>query len=165
MPTSPPGCLGFLFRLFGFADETPCSTAAVPEVRVNKYFVSDAEGNFFRVLRNVVGGRGHVLAQVSLGRLLWFPGGNKSNPGRQAWVNRVARKSVDFVVCDSATLSPKVVIELDDSSHSRPDRQTRDDQVEIILEAAGLPVIHVLPSRTYDTRELDAAITEYLGRR
>jgi hypothetical protein len=40
--------------------------APLPKVRLNKYFVSDAEANFFRVLKRVVGDRGHVLAQVSM---------------------------------------------------------------------------------------------------
>ncbi len=91
-----------------------------------KYFVSNAEADCFRVLRKVVGERGHVLSQVSLRQLVWFPGNNQSNPGRQTWHNRVAAKSVDFVVCDPATLWPKLVIELDELSHGRPERQTRD---------------------------------------
>jgi very-short-patch-repair endonuclease len=53
------------------------------------------------------------------------------------------------------------VIELDEPSHARPERQTRDEEVEAILTAAGLPVVHVLTSRTYDTRELEAAIAPY----
>ena len=71
-------------------------------------------------------------------------------------------KSVDFVVCDIATLKPKLAIELDEPSHARPERQTRDEQVESVLQAAGLPMIHVLTSRTYDTRELEAAIGPHL---
>jgi len=74
----------------------------------------------------------------------------------------VDRKSGDFVICDPATLRPWLVIELDDSTHARPDRQTRDDQVDAVLEAAGLPMIRVLTSRTYDTRELEAAIGPHL---
>ena len=49
------------------------------------------EANFFRVLKRVVGERGHVLAQVSLRQLLWFPGNSQSNPRRGAWQNKVAR--------------------------------------------------------------------------
>jgi hypothetical protein len=131
-------------------------------VQINKYFVSNAEGDFFRVLRQVVGDRGHVLAQVSLRQLIWFPGNNHSNPGRQTWQNKVAAKSVDFVVCDPASLWPKLVIELDEPSHARPERQNRDEEVEAILDAAGLPIVRVLTSRSYDTRELETAIGPYL---
>ncbi|MCS7034946.1 MAG: DUF2726 domain-containing protein, partial [Phycisphaerae bacterium] len=111
MPIQPNGCLGFVFHLFGFGGETRRASAPLPKVQVNKYFVSNAEANFFRVLKRVVGDRGHVLAQVSLRQLLWIPGDNQSNPGRAAWQNRIDKRSVDFVVCDPSTLTPKLVIE------------------------------------------------------
>ncbi|MDB5328595.1 MAG: topoisomerase type zn finger domain protein, partial [Phycisphaerales bacterium] len=119
---------------------------------------------FFRVLYRVVSTRGHVLAQVSLRQLLWLPGNNQSNPGRATWQNTIAAKTVDFVVADPATLRPLVVIELDEPSHSRPERQTRDDEVEAVLRAAGVPVLRVLTSGNYDTRELEAALGPYVGR-
>ena len=82
--------------------------------------------------------------------------------GLQAWRNRVAQKSIDFVVCDVATLRPLVAIELDEPSHAQPDRQTRDEVVHAMLTAAGLPWVCVLTSRTYDTRELESALAAYL---
>ena len=124
-----------------------------------KKFVLNAEGDFFRVLRVVVGNRGHVLAQVSLRQLLWFP---PKQAGLQAWRNRVAQKSIVFVVCDVATLRPLVAIELDEPSHAQPDRQARDEAVHAMLTAAGLPWVCVLTSRTYDTRELESALAAYL---
>lgn len=134
-------------------------------MHLNKFFVTDAEANFFRVLQRVVGPRGHVLAQVSLRQLLRLPGNNKTNPGRATWPNKIAAKSVDFVIADPATLRPLVVFELDDSTHSRPERQTRDDEVDAILHAAGIPVLKAVTSRNYDTRELEAALITYLARR
>ncbi len=135
----------------------------MPRVQVNKYFVSNAEADFFRVLKRVVGDRGHVLSQVSLRQLLWFPGNEQTNQGRASWRNKVAAKSVDFLICDPATLRPKLVIELDEPSHSRPERQTRDEEVETILQAAGLPIVRVLTSRSYETRELEQAVGPYLN--
>jgi hypothetical protein len=135
--------------------------AAMPKVQVNKFFVSNAEADFFRVLKRVVGDRGHVLAQVSLRQLLWMPGSNQTNPGRATWGNKIAARSVDFLICDPATLRPRLVIELDEPSHAKPERQTRDEEVEAILRAAGLPCLRVLTSRTYDTRELAETILSY----
>ncbi|WP_428937866.1 DUF2726 domain-containing protein [Fontivita pretiosa] len=156
------GCLGFLFSIFGGRAESGAAIQTLPKVQVNRYFVSNAEGNFFRVLKHVVGQRAHVLAQVSLRQLVWFPGNNQSNPGRAIWQNKVAAKAVDFVVCDPATLRPLVVIELDDSTHSRPDRQTRDAEIEALLRAAGLPLLHVRTSRAYNTQELFESLRPYL---
>lgn len=156
------GCLGFLFRRPAVV--TIATNTGPPQVRVNKYFVSDAEADFFRVLTRVVAGRAHVLAQVSLRQLLWLPGSNQTNPGRSTWQNKIAAKSVDFLLCDGATLRPLLVIELDEPTHARPHRQGRDAEVEQLLQAAGLPFVRVLTSRTYDTRELSAAIEPFLSR-
>src|SRR5258708_4799703 len=135
---------------------------ALPKVQINKYFISDAEADFFRVLKRVVGDKGHILAQVSLRQLLWMPGSNQTNPGRTTWGNKIAARSVDFLICDPATLRPRLVIELDEPSHAKPERQTRDEEVESILRAAGLPCLRVLTSRTYDTRELAETVLPYL---
>jgi len=59
MPIQPTGCLGVLLRIFGVGADAPASTTSLPKVQINKYFVSNAEGDFFRVLRRVVGDRGH----------------------------------------------------------------------------------------------------------
>jgi hypothetical protein len=120
------GCLlGWLFNLLGErGGSAPVGGQRMPRVIVDKKFVSPAEAEFFRVLRAVVGTRGHVLAQVSLRQLLWFPP-EQERSIVQAWRNRVAQKSIDFLVCDPATLRPLVAIELDEPSHASPSRQTR----------------------------------------
>jgi hypothetical protein len=155
------GCLGFLFGRF----PEKGSGIAIPKVMVSNRFVSEAEANFFRVLQRVVGTRGHVLAQVSLKQLLFLPGSNQSNPGRAVWQNKINQRSIDFVVCDPSTLRPLVAIELHEPSHTKPERQTRDEEVEDLLEAAGLPMCGVLSSRNYDTRELEATVGPHLPRR
>jgi hypothetical protein len=156
------GCIfGWLSKLFG-SSKAPADGPAMPRVMVNKYFVSDAEADFFRVLRAVVGDRGHVLAQVSMGRLLWFrPGQDRGLTLR--WRNKTGHRTIDFLVCDPATLRPLVAIELDEPSHATPERQTRDQEVEDILNMAGLPLVHVLTSRTYDTRELEEWLAPHLA--
>lgn len=156
------GCLfGWLTKLFGQSERAASGGPALPQVMVNKQFVTAAEADFFRVLRAVVGTRGHVLAQVSLRQLLWFP---PKQPGLQGWRNKTAGRSIDFVICDPATLWPRVAIELDEPSHARPERQTRDDEVERLLAAAGLPLVRVLTSRVYETRELEEWIGPHLPR-
>jgi len=158
------GCLfGWLANLFGGGggDDAAGSGAALPRVIVNKRFVTPAEADFFRVLRVVVGARGYVLSQISLKQLLWFPP-NQDRSVLQTWKNKTDRRLIDFVVCEAGTLRPLVAIELDEPSHADPKRQQRDEEVEQILEAAGLPLIHVLTSRSYDTRELDAALRPHL---
>jgi very-short-patch-repair endonuclease len=160
--SEPQGCLGMILRALGLELAGRGAGLQPAQVRVNKYFITNAEADFFRVLRVVVADRGHILAQVSLRQLLWLPGNNHSNPGRSAWQNKIAAKSVDFVICDPATLRPRLVIELDEPSHARPERQIRDEEVELMLNSAGLPFVRVITSRSYNTRELAATILPYL---
>ncbi len=173
MSQSNIGCFGMLLRLLGLAPQrrghedvrgrpSDAPAASLPPVMVNKFFVSPTEGHFFRLLRNSVGPRGHVLAQVSLGRLLYLPGGNANNPGRASWSNKVARKSVDFVVCDATTLRPLCAVELDDATHGRAARQQRDAEVEQLLAAAGLPLERFRVSRQYDERDIRARISRHM---
>lgn len=62
------------------------------------------------------------------------------------------------MLCDPKTLKPILAIELDDSSHRRPDRQERDAFVEKVFETARLPLARVPVRAAYDTRELAAIL-------
>ncbi len=48
------------------------------------------------------------------------------------------------MLCDAATTAPRLVVELDDANHDRPDRRDRDAFVDAVLSAAGLPIAHPL---------------------
>ena len=52
----------------------------------------------------------------------------------------------------------------DSTSRRRSERarQTRDEEVEAILQAAGMPGLCVLTGRTYDSRGLAGMIMPYL---
>jgi len=56
-----------------------------------------------------------------------------------------------------------VGIELDDSSHQRPDRQARDQFVDGVFAAAQLPLLHIPVKRSYVTTEIAALLAPYLG--
>ena len=49
------------------------------------------------------------------------------------------RMSADFVICQKDS-SVVAVIELDDSTHERPDRMIADAKKNRALEAAGIPI-------------------------
>ena len=57
--------------------------------------------------------------------------------------NKIDRKHVDFILSDPRTVRPLVGIELDDKSHQRSDRQTRDEFVEHVFQAAHLPLVRI----------------------
>ncbi len=77
-----------------------------------------------------------ILAQVQLSRFLGVKKGNNY----QSWSNRINRMSADFVVCNKDS-SVVAVIELDDSSHARADRQAADAKKDKALGSAGVRII------------------------
>ena len=77
-----------------------------------------------------------ILAQVQLSRLL----GVKKGSNYQAWSNRINRMSVDYVVCNKDS-SIVAVIELDDATHERKDRQTADAKKDKALAAAAVRIV------------------------
>lgn len=77
-----------------------------------------------------------ILAQVQLSRLLGVKKGNNY----QAWSNRINRMSADFVVCNKDS-SVVAVIELDDATHQREDRQAADAKKDKALASASVRIV------------------------
>jgi predicted RNA-binding Zn-ribbon protein involved in translation (DUF1610 family) len=156
-----PGCLAPFLRLFqktprsATQDEfTPFSLPA-DKAEVLPYFLRDdflsaAEGSFYRVLKSVVGDNLIICPKVSLADIFYV-----SRPDiHMAYVNKINRKHVDFVLCNPETLKPVIAIELDDASHRRPDRIERDEFVDQVFTTGGLPLLHVPVQRAYSAQEL-----------
>lgn len=124
-----------------------------------------AERSFYEVLIGILEqrtpGRYVVLAKVRLADLIKVA---PRTERRQSFQNSINAKHVDFVLCDRQTLAPVLVVELDDSSHGRSDRQERDAFVNGALAAARLPIVHVAnqhayaPNKVYD--QVAAALAE-----
>jgi hypothetical protein len=140
----------------------PAGFASVESLPYRKkdYLLSRAERSFYEVLRTTVQGEWVIFAKVRLLDLVWLPRGTSN---AQSHRNRVQSKHVDFVFCDPRALNPVLVIELDDASHERLDRQRRDAFVDAVLEGAGLPVLRVAAKRGYVTSELGRQIREAIG--
>jgi len=114
------------------------------------------EHKLYDALIAAVGHQFYIFAQVHLPTIV-----DNKVPG-QYWKSsfrHIDEKSVDFVLCDKAYISPRLVIELDDSSHKRPDRQERDKEVERILAEAGLPLLRLSVQRMFNSLKLSQQIT------
>ena len=123
-------------------------------------FLSPAELDFYRVLQSAVGQDALIFAKVKLLDLFQV----KASDPREArsLSNKIDRKHVDFLLCDPATVQPVAGIELDDKSHQRADRMARDEYVEQVFAAAGLPLVRVPVRREYSTADLRAVLKPHL---
>lgn len=155
------GCLTAFFRLLIGNSDTDDWQDHEPELypyRVRDDFLSAAERSFYQVLLMALGDRATVCPKIGLWDL-FFVARPHENPGAKAHIDR---KHVDFLVCQPITMQPLLGIELDDSSHQRPDRQQRDADVEAVFETAGLPLIRIQVQRSYNTRDLMKQLEPHL---
>lgn len=122
--------------------------------------LSPAERQFAEVLRQAVAGRHLILAKVRLADVFKIEA-----QGKDWWraFGRVSNKHVDIVLVNPSTWAPELVIELDDSSHRRPQRRERDALVNRICEAGRLPLLRVSVRRRWNVRELAEEIERRLG--
>ena len=70
----------------------------------------------------------------------------------RGYFNKIQQKHVDFVLCEPGPMRPVAVVELDDTSHQRRDRQERDELLDQVFQAAGLPIIHFAARSGYKCR-------------
>ena len=124
--------------------------------------LTPAERAFFVVLRQAVGNDFLLFTKVRLGDILQVEPG-VSGKRRWAAFGRISSKHADFVLCDPRSFAVVGVIELDDRSHQRRDRQERDRFFDAALEKGGVPVLRVMARRTYDARELREEVEAVLG--
>jgi uncharacterized protein DUF2726 len=76
--------------------------------------------------------------------------------------NQVSSKHVDFVLCDATTFRPVLAVELDDRSHLRATRRTRDALADRIFRTMGLGVYRQWVRRSYDPAAIARGIEEAL---
>lgn len=72
----------------------------------------------------------------------------------QKHFNMICSKHVDFTLCDR-DMNVKVIIELDDKSHQRQDRQIRDRFVDTVLRNSGYKIIHIPAFNNQAVAEID----------
>jgi hypothetical protein len=69
---------------------------------------------------------------------------------------------VDFVLADPASAEPRLVIELDDRSHQRPEARKRDAFKNAALGSAGIPLLRVSVASRYDMADLRGTVRKAL---
>jgi hypothetical protein len=129
--------------------------------RRKEYFMTKKESDFYKALHNAVGDEYIVFAQVHLSTIV-----DEKIEGQDWRAARahIDRKSVDFVLCDKEYISPKLAIELDDLTHEREDRKSRDEIVEGVLAQAGVPLLRIKTSEHGPLDELAEMIRNKIQR-
>ena len=110
-----------------------------------KYLLTRNEWHEYKKLQRLAAERGLVICPKV--RLLDIIEPRKGETNYKSLLYKVQAKHVDFLICDQ-DMHIKAILELDDNSHNKKDRQTRDAFVDQILTSVGYQVI-----RTYAIKE------------
>lgn len=130
--------------------QTPCPKIKNYRFAMNFHLLSPAERNFLGVLDAALGPEFRIFAKVRVGDMLRVQANSRGD--WQAGFNTISAKHFDYVVCRTADCAILFAVELDDSSHNRPDRQVRDQLLDDACNEAGLPLHRFRVQRTYSVQ-------------
>ena len=100
-----------------------------------------------------------VFTKIRLADLLII---DKNQQDFNKWFNRIKAKHIYFIFVDN-DYRIKMLVEIDDVTHNRPDRQARDDEVNEMFRQQGIEILHIKTwGQRYGAEELETIITKAL---
>ncbi len=141
--------------------EKPTGEKVAYPYKLNNPIFSPKEGYFYRDVRPIADKLGLlVFTKMRLADLLYIP---KGTADYQKWFNRIKAKHIDFIFVDQE-MHVKLLVEVDDPTHNKPDRQARDEEVDEIFRQQGLEVLHLRAwGKQYGAENLETIITNALN--
>ena len=117
--------------------------------RLREPFLATTELALFRALQQMVGARYLICPKVALNDIFFIVRPNEN----VHFFNKFFRKHVDFLLCDPQTLTPAFGIEIVRPISKNETRES-DKFIEELFIDAGLPLVHVPSSQTYDPSDI-----------
>ncbi len=138
-----------------------------PVIRSDDYqriqlLLTPTETRFYHVLIAALPTDYTCMTQVALNRLIKVQRPRFGSAWRDPRWNRIAQKSIDFVVVRRSDLRVMVLIELDDSTHQQAHRQQRDTFLDTVCGHIHLPILHIPVQSEYQRTELQMRLLGYL---
>jgi hypothetical protein len=117
----------------------PSKSENISAYSLKPRFLTEREASFFNILAPLASSKGFIV--FAKPRIADFV---NVTDGSAFWVNfnKIAMKHIDFLLCDKH-FSPVMGFEVDDKTHSKPDRAERDKFVDNVYKTVGLPIFHV----------------------
>jgi hypothetical protein len=117
--------------------------------RLREPFLASTELALFRALTELMGKRYSICPKVSLNDVFYIVRPNEN----VHFFNKFFRKHVDFLLCDAQTLAPSFGVEIV-RPISKNEARESDKFLESLFADAGLPLVHVPSSSSYDPSDL-----------
>src|SRR5882724_1728841 len=113
--------------------------------RGTRHLLSRGELAFYRVFRQVIGSQIALSLKTRLVDIVGCPDALWNAP----YGRRLAQKHVDFVLHEADSGVILAVLELDDRTHSLPERRKRDRFLNELLAEADIPLIRIRAAARY----------------
>lgn len=126
-----------------------------------KSLLTPAEQRFYETLDFAVDGQYHILAKVRIADLFELQSRSRSARQRLFW--SIACKHIDFLLVEHGDFRPVAAVELDDSTHQRPERRNRDQFLDELFAQANLPLLRFRTERVYLEKDVSLKIREALS--
>lgn len=127
-----------------------------------KYLITLNELKFYKILLQVANELNLVVfAQVSLYNILETQD-KLDYATKERFFRKIASKSIDFVLADPHNCRIRLCIELDDSTHNRPDRIKRDKFINDLFKDLEINLLRYPVYNTYYKEALKNKIQENL---
>lgn len=124
------------------------------------YVMTSRENECFKILNEVFSSKWFVIPQVHLSALLDY---RVKGQNWNAAFRHINGKSVDFVLIGKESFKVICAIELDDSTHNKPERKERDVEIERIFNQARIPLARISKFESMTKPELAKAITDVIN--
>ena len=118
--------------------------------------LTPTEQKFFQVLEELKSPETAISVQVRISDII--TPANKET--RRTALNKIQSKHIDFVLFNRETFKIIAAIELNDSSHQRKDRQTRDKFLTEAFSTTETPLIWIQAKQSYNPEEIRKAISK-----
>lgn len=129
-----------------------------PPYFAKKSLLHEGEQNIFRKLIEALPNSDYsVFPQIGLSEIVNV--GRSEN--RQAWLNKINQKSVDFVICNKS-FTVRLCIEFDGKTHEREDRKKADTDKDEALETAGIPIWRIKSDSVPNMEDMKITLEQFL---
>lgn len=145
----------------GRAQEITSEDSSISKYRLNDSLLTPAEKLFMNCLDSILPREVRVFAKVRVADILSVDASGDRSQWQTSF-NKINSKHVDYLLCRSDDFLPLAVIELDDKTHQKEKRQSRDDFLNAAFEEANLPIIRIRVQQNYNPQVIANQINKAL---
>src|SRR5450432_2249494 len=130
----------FINRLRGVRSSTQDEIPDLFPYKLRDPLLPTVETAFYQVLLAVAGQRVVICPKVRLADVFHVQPCKEN----KVFYNRIAFRSVDFLICERYTLKPLLAIELYNHHPATGERKKRDPFMDKVFKAGKLPLLHIV---------------------